>query len=99
MTICDVRFYFNIKYINKASAGGIRSMYTDSYTHIHVCRTQTHLIAYNSPHKIEYTETKKDGSVVAAICEHRYTAWTDCLHDTQVTWSQEPALCAPNDLL
>lgn len=51
-----VTFYFNIKYINKASAGGIRSMCTYSYTHIqdiYACRTQTHYQAYNSAHKIK----------------------------------------------
>lgn len=80
---CDVKFYFYIKYINKASAGGIRSMCTFSDTHMYVCRTQTHRQAY-TPHNIN----QNDGS-----CSHLGTQTGFCLHQcqhpTQVTWSLE----------
>lgn len=79
----DVKFYFYIKYINKASAGGIRSMCTFSDTHMYVCRTQTHRQAY-TPHNIN----QNDGS-----CSHLGTqTWLclhQCQHPTQVTWSLE----------
>lgn len=55
-----MKFYFYIKYINKASAGGIRSMCKFSDTHMYVCRTQTHRQAY-TPHNIN----QNDGS-----CSH-----------------------------
>lgn len=57
----DVKFYFNIKYINKASASGIRSMCTYSYTHPHN-RGLKRYQAYDSPHTIK---KQNDGS-----CSH-----------------------------
>lgn len=59
-----MRFYFSIKYINKASAGDGRSMCTDSHPYTHtleyaVCGTQTYKEAYNSQRKFSEKKKKK----------------------------------------
>lgn len=65
MTKCDVKFYFYIKYINKASAGGIRSMCTYSDTHIYMCAGLKHTNRH-TVHPTKYRRKKQiDGS-----CSH-----------------------------
>lgn len=55
----DVKFYFCIKYINKASAGGIRSMCTYSYTHIHVHVGLNPGATGHTIHQMKYSPLKK----------------------------------------
>lgn len=96
--MCDVKFYFCIKYINKASAGGIRSMCTYSYTHIHVhvglnpgaTRHRNHQTKYS--HLKNWKKKKKRWHtvvVVAAIWENKISFMDQCLCTSQVMWSQE----------
>lgn len=60
---CDVRFYFSIKYINKASAGDGRSMCTYSlpHTHTHKCVGYKHTKRHTIPsaNSVERRRKKK----------------------------------------